>query len=99
MSNEAAVADAFAEAAAAMDDLSDQIVTEEGETHGQLQAAFDSVCDSADWKLPWTAKVHHCYVGRVIRAVEFFHAETPEILTIDAATGLVELRGKGYQAW
>lgn len=98
MSNEAAVADAFAEAAAAMDDLSDKVVTEEGETHGQLSEAFDKVCNSDHWKEPWAAKVHHTYVGRVMRAVEFFHADKPEIVGIDSITGLVRMRGNGYQA-
>ena len=88
-----------AAAFAAMDDLADVVVTEEGETRAQLQAAFESVCDADDWKGPWTSKVHHCYVGRVIRAVEFFHADTAEIVGIDRKTGLVELRGNGYQAW
>lgn len=96
--NATAVADAFAEAAAAMDDLADVVVTAEGETRAQLSEAFDAVADHDDWKAPWSAKVHHTYVGRVLRAVEFFHADKPEIIGIDSITGLVKMSGNGYQA-
>ena len=98
MSSATAVADAFAEAAAAMDDLSGIVVTAEGETRGQLQDAFDEVCNPTDWKRPWAAAVHICYVGRVMRAVEFFHADKARAVGAVSPTGLIKMMGAGYQA-
>ena len=74
------------------------IVTAEGETIALLRALFDAVCCAEDWKAPWTAAVPHGLVGSVMRAVEFFHADTPELVGVEELTGRVVLRGRGYQA-
>jgi hypothetical protein len=69
-----------------------------GHTERELRAAFDAVCDPTNWKRPWSAKVHHSAVGLVLSAVEFYHADTPNILGIEPLTGLVVMEGRGYQA-
>jgi len=73
------------------------IVTEEGETIADLRQALDLVCDPLNWKKPWSAAVHHSLVGRVSRAVEFFHADRPTVDGTERLTGRVVMPGRGYQ--
>jgi hypothetical protein len=68
-------------------------------TIADLRAAFDSVCDKADWKAAWAAYVPCELVQLVIEAVKFFHADCPAVCGVQAITGRVLLEGKGYQAW
>ena len=74
------------------------VVTEEGETIATLRKVFDRVCNPTDWKEPWGAKVPHELVGVVMRAVEFFHADRPELVGIEELTGRVIMTGRGYMA-
>ena len=73
------------------------IVTAEGESITDLRKIFDAVCNQEDWKFPWAAAVPSQVVGAVLRAVEFFHADRPEIVGVAAITGKVLLQGRGYQ--
>lgn len=73
------------------------VVTKENETVAELRAAFDAVCNSINWKAPWAATVPAAVVGRVMRAVEFYHADRPVIIGIEALTGRVIMQGRGYQ--
>ena len=88
-----------AEFAAELRAMDAQVVTAEGETRGQLAEAFDAVKNASDWKAPWSAYVHHSAVARILRAVEFFHADRAEVRGIQPITGRVLLVGHGYQAW
>ena len=76
-----------------------EIITEHGETREDLERIFDSVCSREHWKNPWAAVVPHELVGAVCRAVDFFHADRPEVVGIEPITGKVRMRGNGYQAW
>jgi hypothetical protein len=67
-------------------------------TRGELSEVFDKVCSTAHWKDPWSASVHHSLVALVMTAVEFFHADKPEVIGIEPITGYVVMQGKGYQA-
>ena len=74
------------------------VVTAEGETRGQLRAAFDAVCDRADWKQPWCAAVAAELVGLTLRAVAFFHGDSDVANDGKSpASGRILLRGNGYQ--
>jgi hypothetical protein len=73
------------------------VVTPEGETIADLRDAFDRVCNAGDWKAPWAAYVPAGLVGRVCRAVEFFHADVARMVGIQRVTGRVILEGRGYQ--
>ena len=75
------------------------VVTLEGETVADLREAFELVCDKEHWKKPWKRVVPKELADRVCRAVEFFHADKPEILVEPQHTGDVLLVGKGYQAY
>jgi len=75
------------------------IVTEEGETIADLRRITDKIFDPSDWKAPWAAYVPHQAVGAVMRAVEFFHADRPEVVGVEKITGRVLMRGRGYQAY
>lgn len=75
------------------------VVTEQGETIADLRKVFEAVCDAKDWKAPWAAAVPSRLVGIVIRAVQFFHADTPTTEGIQLITGKVLMSGKGYQAY
>jgi len=72
------------------------VVTEQGETIADLRKAFDAVCEAQDWKAPWAAFVPHQMVGIACRAVEFFHADKPELGGIEPLTGRVYMSGRGY---
>lgn len=74
------------------------VVTREGETIEVLRMAFDAVCNEQDWKQPWTATVEAKYVGLVIRAAQFFCADTPDVVGIEPITGHVRMVGHGYMA-
>lgn len=74
------------------------IVTKQGETIADLRKAFELVQNSENWKNQWAAAVHHSIVGKVIRAVKFYHADTAEVVGIQDLTGLVLMRGNGYMA-
>lgn len=74
------------------------VVTEEGETIAELRKVFDAVCDPTDWKAAWAAYVPHQIVGKVMRAVEYYHADRPVVCGMQPITGKVLLEGKGYQA-
>lgn len=75
------------------------VVTEHGETIYDLRKAYELVTDKSDSNKPWSAAVHHSAVGIVMRAIEFFHADRPEILGVQDLTGFVVMRGNGYQAY
>lgn len=79
-------------------ELDKMIVTAHGETRGDLREVFDRVCDPEDWKAPIAAYVPHQLVGRVLRAIEFFHADTAKAVGIQPVTGKVLVQGNGYQA-
>jgi len=68
-------------------------------TADEARALFNKVCNTKHWKLPWSAAVHHSLVDPIMKAVEYFHADVPEVLGIQPLTGLVVLEGHGYQAW
>lgn len=73
------------------------VVTQEGETIAQLREVFDAVANPANWKDAFAVYVHHSLVGRVIRATQFFHGDTPVVVGIQALTGRVLVEGRGYQ--
>lgn len=68
-------------------------------TADEASELFELVCDKEDWKRPWVAAVHHSLVAAVMRAVEYYHADRPDMLGIQQGTGFVILSGHGYQAW
>ena len=74
------------------------VVTTQGETIATLRKISDRVFDSNNWKAEWAAFVPHEMVGAVSRAVEYFHADRPEIVGIQELTGKVLMRGHGYMA-
>ena len=74
------------------------VVTAEGETIAVLREAFDAVCNAKHWKDPWAAYVHHALVGRVLRAVEFFHGDRASVGPVQSLTGKVYMNGHGYMA-
>lgn len=67
-------------------------------TADEANDLFNTVCNTKHWKLPWSAAVHHSLVAAVMKAVEYFHADVPEVIGIQPLTGLVILEGHGYQA-
>ncbi len=69
-----------------------------GFTVATLRQAMDAVQSKDHWKNPWSAAVHHSAVGAVLASVEFFHADTAEIVGVQPITGYVLMRGNGYQA-
>lgn len=82
-------------------DRASQIVAKIGEqnvTHGELKQAFELVQNKDHWKNPFVCAVHHSIVSLVVAAVEYFHADKPEICGIQPLTGYVIIRGHGYQA-
>ena len=79
-------------------DFEAKVVTHEGETIAELRAAMESVENKKHWKLAWEASVPAKLVGRVIRAVQFFHADTPKCTGVEARTGRVFMIGRGYLA-
>ena len=74
------------------------VVTREGETIAVLRIAFEAVCNEQNWKYPWAAIVESRRVGLVIRATQFFHADTPEVVGIEPITGRIHMVGHGYKA-
>ncbi len=86
------------DAPATDDDYEAQVVTGEGETVADLRAAFDAVADDENWKNPISAAVEAAKVGRVTRAVTFFHADVPSVVGMEAGTGKLILEGHGYSA-
>lgn len=95
---DAAMEKALAEARQQEAELDKMIVTAHGETRGDLRDVFDRLCDPDDWKAPIAAYVPHQLVGRALRAIEFFHADTAKAVGIQALTGKVLIQGNGYQA-
>lgn len=77
--------------------IENMVVTKEGETVAQLRETMDAVQNPTHWKMPWAASVPHQLVGRVLRAVEWFHADRAEIVGVEPITGNVLMRGNGYQ--
>lgn len=75
------------------------VVTEQGETIADLRQAFELVTDKKDSSSAWCCAVHHSVVAKVLRAIEFFHADIPEILGVQEITGYVVMRGNGYSAY
>ena len=75
------------------------VVTDHVETIAMLRKVFNSVCNQDHWKNEWSAKVPHQLVGAVTRAVEFFHADIPQVVGVEPITGLVIMHGKGYSAY
>ena len=63
----------------------------------ELRRVMEGVQSPAGWKLPWAASVPHRLVGRVMAAVEYFHADRAEVVGAEALTGKVLMRGNGYQ--
>ena len=77
---------------------SETVASSEGDTIADLRRCFEAVSDPDDWKAPVTVAAPAAMVRLIIRAVEFFHADTPEVVGVQPITGLVTLRGHGYQA-
>ncbi len=64
-------------------------------TIAELRKAFESVCDKANWKNKWTAKVPKGMSELVGEAVTFFHGARPTRVSWNR-DGSTTLRGNGY---
>ena len=73
-----------------------KVVTEQGETIADLRKVFNSVCDKDDWKAPFAVAAPSSLVGVIIRAVQFFHGDTPRVVGMEGLTGRVFIEGNGY---
>ena len=78
---------------------SETVATPEGDTIADLRRCFEGVCNPDDWKAPVAVAAPAAMVTLIIRAVAFFHADTLEVVGVQPITGLVTLKGHGYQAY
>jgi len=64
-----------------------------------LQKAFTKIQNKENWKNPVMCKCHHSQVELVLTAIEFYHADTAQVVGTEPITGYVLIRGNGYQAY
>lgn len=64
-----------------------------------LRKVFEAVQNKENWKEAWAAAVPSQIVEPLAVAVEFYHADTMQILGVQPVTGKVLVSGNGYQAW
>jgi hypothetical protein len=84
------------------DELAAQRADEEARTFdgfavAELRQVMEGVQSPQGWKLPWAASVPHQLVGRVVAAVQYFHADRAVVVGAEPVTGKVLMRGNGYQ--